>query len=101
MPMNQEAISRGRGLLEGIRPKQSPCSAGVLPGLCIWKNQYPRYSPALGGTRLQMNGALIVVSYKRKYVHKVLVYLLIKLAQEKSVVIYVNRPSQHAYMTII
>ena len=29
--------------------KPSPCSAGILPGLSIWKNQYPRYSPALGG----------------------------------------------------
>ena len=28
----------------------------------------------------------VVVSYKRKYVHKVLVNLLVKLAQEKSVV---------------
>ena len=32
--------------------------AGTLPGLCIWKNQYPGYSPALGGTWLQMTGAL-------------------------------------------
>ena len=38
--------------------KTSPCSAGILPGLCIWKNQYPRYSPALKGTWLQMTGAL-------------------------------------------
>ena len=28
----------------------------------------------------------VVVSYKQKYVHKVLVNLLVKLAQEKSVV---------------
>ena len=57
MPMNQEVISRERGLVEGIWPKQSPRSAGILPGLCIWKNQYPRYSPALEGTWLQMTGA--------------------------------------------
>ena len=29
---------------------------------------------------------MVVVSYKRKYVHKVLVSYLVKLAQEKSVV---------------
>ena len=49
MPMNQEAISRGWGLLAGIRPKQSPCSAGVLPGLCIWKLK--SISPLFPGPR--------------------------------------------------
>ena len=34
----------------------------------------------------------VVVSYKRKYVHEVLVNRLVKLAQEKSVV-RLNRPS--------
>ena len=32
--------------------KPCPCSAGILPGLCIWKNQYPHYSPALGGVQM-------------------------------------------------
>ena len=36
---------------------KNSCSAGILPGLCIWKNQYPRYSPALGGMWLQMTDA--------------------------------------------
>ena len=35
----------------------------------------------------------IVVSYKRKYVHEVLVNCLIKLAQEKSVVSRADRPT--------
>ena len=48
MPMNREVIPRGQGLLAAIWPKQSPCSAGILPRLCIWKNKYPRYSQALG-----------------------------------------------------
>ena len=37
--------------------KQSPCSAEISPGLYIRKNQYPRYSPTLWGTWLQMTGA--------------------------------------------
>ena len=41
--MNQEVIPWGRGLLAGILPNQSPCSAGILPGLCIWKSQYPSF----------------------------------------------------------
>ena len=35
----------------------------------------------------------VVVSYKQKYVHKVLVNLLVKLAQEKSVVRWTDRPN--------
>ena len=35
----------------------------------------------------------VVVRYKRKYMHKVLVNCLVKLAQEKSGL--VNRPSRH------
>ena len=46
MPMNQEVIPRGAGTFSRDLTKPSPCSAGILPGLCIWKNQYPRYSPA-------------------------------------------------------
>ena len=38
----------------------------------------------------------VVVSYKRKYVHEVLINCLFKLAQEKSVVRSIDRP----YMTI-
>ena len=34
----------------------------------------------------------IVVSYKRKYVHEVFVYHLVKLAAEKSVVRWTDRP---------
>ena len=58
MPLNQEVIPQG-GTFSRDLAKQSPCSAGILPGLCIWKNQCPRYSPALGGTWLQMTGALV------------------------------------------
>ena len=39
------------------------------------------------------NSRRIVVSYKRKYVHEVLVNCLFKLAQEKSVVRWTDRPS--------
>ena len=35
---------------------------------------------------LSADSRRVVVSYKRKYVHKALVYHLVKLAQEKSVV---------------
>ena len=35
----------------------------------------------------------VVVSYKRKYVHKVLVNSLVKLAHEKSVVKWTDRPN--------
>ena len=38
----------------------------------------------------------VVVSYKRKYVHEVLVYFLVKLAQEKNVV----KGTDHPDMTI-
>ena len=37
-------------------------------------------------TNLIRQNVRIVVSYKRKYLHKVLVYCLFKLVQEKSVV---------------
>ena len=50
--------SPGVGTFSRDLTKTSPCSAEILPGLCIWKNQYPRSSPALGGTWLQMVGAL-------------------------------------------
>ena len=36
---------------------------------------------------------MIVVGYKRKYVHKVLVNCLFKLAQEKSVLRWTDRPN--------
>ena len=39
----------------------------------------------------------VVVSYKRKYVHKVQSNCLVKLAQEKSVVMWTDRPN----MTIV
>ena len=35
---------------------------------------------------------MVVVSYKQKYMHEVLVNRLVKLAQEKSVVRWINRP---------
>ena len=60
MPINQEVIPRGVGTFSRDLTKQGPCSAGILPGFCIWKNQYSRYSPALGGMWLQMTGALLV-----------------------------------------
>ena len=44
--------------------KKSPCSAEILPGLCIWKNQYPCYSPALGGMWLQMTDAQVILLRK-------------------------------------
>ena len=44
-----ESNSPGAGLFSRDLTKPSPCSAGILPGLCIWKNQYPRYSLALRG----------------------------------------------------
>ena len=34
----------------------------------------------------------VVVIYKRKYVHKVLVNCLVELAQEKTVVLWTDRP---------
>ena len=40
--------SPGRGLLAGICPKQSPCSAGILPGLCIWRFNIPAIPRPLG-----------------------------------------------------
>ena len=47
-----------QGLFAGILPKRSPRSAGLIPGLCKWKSQYPRYFPAPRGPWLQMTGAL-------------------------------------------
>ena len=47
-----------QGLFAGILPKGSPRSAGLIPGLCKWKSQYPRYFPAPRGPWLQMTGAL-------------------------------------------
>ena len=45
--------SRGRGLFSRDLTKTK-----ILPGLCIWKNQYPRYSLApWGGRGLKMTGA--------------------------------------------
>ena len=49
----------GVGTFRRDLTKQSPGNAGILPGLCICKNQYPRYSPALAGTWLQITGALL------------------------------------------
>ena len=46
-----------QGLFAGILPKRSPRSAGLIPGLCKWKSQYPRYFPAPRGPWLQMTGA--------------------------------------------
>ena len=55
MPMNQEVIPwGGAGTFSRDLTKTSPCR--ILPGLCIWNNQYPHYSPALGGMWLQMIG---------------------------------------------
>ena len=42
MPMYQVVIPRGTGTFSRDLTKTSPCSEGILPGLCIWKNQYPR-----------------------------------------------------------
>ena len=41
--------SQGAGTLSRDLTKTKSCSAGILPGLCIWKNHYPRYSLALRG----------------------------------------------------
>ena len=38
------------------------------------------------------NSRRVVVSHKRKYVHKVLINCLVKLAQKKSVVRWTDRP---------
>ena len=46
---------------------------------------------------LSADSRRVVVSYKRKYVHEVLVNCLVKLAQEKNVVRQTDRP----HMTII
>ena len=47
-----------QGPFAGILPKRIPRSAGLIPGLCKWKSQYPRYFPAPRGPWLQMTGAL-------------------------------------------
>ena len=39
------------------------------------------------------NSKRVVVSYKRKYVHEVLVNRLVKLAKEKSVVMLTDHPN--------
>ena len=48
---------RSAGAFAGILPKRSPRSAGLIPGLCKWKSQYPRYFPAPRGPWMQMTGA--------------------------------------------
>ena len=65
---------------------------GPVPNFCgdwSWNNFY-RHSPPSADSRM------VVISYKRKYVHKVLVNLLVKVAQEKSVI----RRTDHLDMTI-
>ena len=57
MSLNKEVIPPGQGLSAGVRPKQSPCSAGILPGLCIGKKSISTLFPGTRGTWLQMAGA--------------------------------------------
>ena len=59
MGRNFGKIPAVQGLFAGILPKRSPRSAGLIPGLCKWKSQYPRYFPAPRGPWLQMTGALL------------------------------------------
>ena len=51
--------SLGVGTFSRDLTKQSPCGAGILPGLCIWKKSIlsPLF-PGLGRMWLQMTGAL-------------------------------------------
>ena len=66
-----------------------PGSVPYFWGDRSWNNFYGHSPPSADARR-------VVVSYKRKYVHKVLVKRLVTLAQEKSVV----RSTDHLNMTI-
>ena len=62
---------------------------GVAPSIPAWSHTFLEIDHQIISTAILLPSAdsrRVVVSYKRKYVHKVLVNSLVKLAQEKSVV---------------
>ena len=50
MPMNQGVIPQGARTFSRDLTKPSPCSAGILPGLCIWLME-KSISPLFPGPR--------------------------------------------------
>ena len=62
---------------------------GVLSSIPAWSHTLAEIDHEIISTAIllpSIDSRRVVVSYKRKYVHKVLVNCLVKLAPEKSVV---------------
>ena len=62
---------------------------GVLSSIPAWSHTFAEIDHEIISTAIllpSIDSRRVVVSYKRKYVHKVLVNCLVKLAPEKSVV---------------
>ena len=77
----------------------SDCRFRVAISIPAWSHYFVEIDHEIISTAILLPSADsrgVVVSYKRKYVHKVLVNRLVKLAQEKCVV----RRTDSPYMTI-
>ena len=69
---------------------------GIMSLIPAWSHTFVEIDHEIIYTAILLRSAdsrRVVVSYKRKYVHNVLVDHLVKLAQEKSVVRWTDRPN--------
>ena len=72
-----------------IKPVCLAADTGVTSSIPAWSRSFVEIHHEIISTAIHLPSAdssRVVVSYKRKYVHKVLVNCLVKLAQEKSVI---------------
>ena len=71
---------------------------GVASLISAHSNTFPEIDHEIISTTILLPSADsrgVVASYKRKYVHDVLVNCLVKLAREKSVVMWIDRPNHN------
>ena len=54
-----QAVGENSSGFTKLLPTSSPRRVGLLAGICLTKSQSPRYAPGLGGSWLQMTGALM------------------------------------------
>ena len=76
--------------MSGNRFESDP---GVASSIPVRSHAFLEIDHEIISTAMLTHSRRVVVSYKRKYVHEVLVDCLSKLAQEKSVVRSTDRPA--------
>ena len=67
----------------------------VVSSIPAWPHAFPEIGHEIISTAILLPSAdsrRVDISYKQKYVHQVLIYRIVKLAQEKRVVRWTNHP---------